>query len=94
MERIWMLTIDGTSSGEYENSAYSMLFKTKEEAEDYVDSDFITQVVNAGIAEDGGEDAIAKAIEEHCTWHDEWSASFKYGDARTDYKIESIGVPR
>jgi hypothetical protein len=94
MEKIFMLTVDGTSSGEYEHSAYSVLFKTKEEADDFVDSDFITQVVNAGIVPDGGDaDDMAKAIEDNCIWVDEWNASFKFGDARTDYHIEIVKIP-
>lgn len=94
MEKIFMLTIDGTSSGDYENSAFSILFKTKEEAENYVDTDFITQVLNANIVEeDCGADAIAVAIENTCVWHDENNASFKFGGARTDYKIEETSIP-
>lgn len=94
MDYLYMLTIDGTSDGSYENCATSLLFKTKEEAEDYVDSDFIDNVVNAGIVEDNaGPDVISKAIEEHCTWHDEWQAQFRNGDARTDYKIEKTKIP-
>ena len=94
MDRIFMLTIDGTSSGEYENRAFSLLFKTKEEAEYYVDSDFITQVVNAGIVPDGGSaDDISKAIEDNCKWFDEDEAQFRYGNTIRDYKIEKTSIP-
>lgn len=94
MDRIFMLTIDGTSSGEYENAALSLLFKTREEAEEYVDSDFIDQVVNAGIVPDGGSaDDISAAIEKYCTWHDENTAQFRYGDAIRDYEISDVGFP-
>ena len=94
MEKIFMLTVDGTSSGEYEHSAYSLLFKTKEEADNFVDSDFITQVVNAGIvADDADSETISGAVEDQCIWFDEWNASFKFGDARTDYHIEIVKIP-
>lgn len=89
-----MLTIDGTSDGDYENCATSLLFKTKEEAEDYVESDFIDDVVNDGIVgDDPSADELAKAIEEHCQWYGEWQAQFRHGNARTDYKIEEVSIP-
>lgn len=94
MEKIFMLTIDGTSSGEYENGASSILFKTKEEAEEVVNSDFIEQVVNAGIVLDGASmDDISKAVEKYCEWFNENEAQFRYGDAIRDYKIEEVGIP-
>lgn len=94
MEKIFMLTIDGTSTGEYENGAFSLLFKTREEAKDYVDSDFITQILNAGIVSDGGNaDGISKAIEDNCKWFDENEAQFRHGDAIRDYKIQEVGIP-
>lgn len=94
MEKMFMLTIDGTSTGKYENRAFSLLFKTKEEAENYVDSDFITQVVNAGIVPDGGSaDDISKAIEDNCKWFDENKAQFRYGKTVRDYRIEKVEIP-
>ena len=94
MEKVFMLTIDGTSTGEYENRAFSLLFKTKEEAENYVDSDFITQVVNARIVPDGGSaDDISRAIEDNCKWFGENEAQFRYGNRIRDYKIEKTSIP-
>ena len=36
MDEVYMLIMDGTSYGEYENSATALLFKTYEEAEEAV----------------------------------------------------------
>lgn len=94
MKKIFMVTIDGTSDGEYENCACSVLFKTKEEAVNYVNADFIDDIINDGIvAEDADHSTIDGALQEHCTWWSEWSASYKWGKARTDYKIEEVGIP-
>lgn len=94
MEKIFMLTIDGTSSGEYENGATSILFKTKDEVREWVDSDFIEQVVNARIVPDGGStDDISKAIEDNCKWFDENEAQFRYGNTIRDYKIQEVDIP-
>ena len=94
MEKIFMLTVDGTSSGDYENSACSLLFKTRDEAVAYVDKDLIDAAINAGVVDDDAdEEAISKALDETSGWLGDNSAQFRHGDAVIDYKIEEVGIP-
>lgn len=94
MEKVFMLTVDGTSSGKYENLAYSLLFATREEAEKYIESDFVSQAVKEGIvAEDAKRSIVDKVLEDWCIRYDKNHATFKFGDAMVDYRIEEIGVP-
>ena len=91
MEKIWMLTIDGTSDGSYENCANSLLFKTYEDAKEFVERDFIDDVVNDFGLEDKKE--IADKVSETCEWYGPKSAQFRHGDTITDYKIEIVSIP-
>lgn len=88
----YMLTIDRTSNGEYENQATSLLFGSRREAEEYVDSDFI-QVVKSTIDDELTADELSAKIEETCKWDGEEQAQFRYGDTIVDYKIEKVLVP-
>ena len=87
----YMLTIDRTSNGEYENQATSLLFGSRREAEEYVDSDFI-QVVKSTIDDELTADELSAKIEETCKWDGEEQAQFRYGDTIVDYKIEKVLV--
>ena len=94
MDEIWMLTIDGTSNGEYENAATALLFKTYEEAERYVEDSFRDNVVNRSFSgEDYTADQLAAKIEETCKWYDETEAQYRDGESIADYKIEKVKIP-
>ena len=94
MDELWMLTIDGTSSGEYENAAESILFKTYDEAETFVRTDFLSNVTNRYIGSgEVTEDDISAKIEETCHWHGLYEAQYRDGNAITDYKIEKVKIP-
>ena len=49
MDEVYMLIMDGTSYGEYENSATALLFKTYEEAEQWVEDSFRDNVINKSL---------------------------------------------
>lgn len=99
MDKTILLTVDGTSDGRYQNSAYALLFKTVDEAEQYVESDFITNVVNANSDREMTADEISAEIEKCCEWYGDpdtdpyATAQFRCGDAIVDYKIEKVGIP-
>lgn len=99
MDKIVMLTVDGTSDGTYQNSAYSLLFKTIGEAEDFVKGNLAVQVENANSDRELTEDEISAEIKKCCEWYgdpeqdDYVTAQFRCGDAVVDYKIEEIAIP-
>lgn len=91
---VYMVTVDGTSHGDYENCASSCLFSTSEEAVAYVKDDLTECVINTvftGVPYNDTE--LECAVEKYCTWYDGKSAQFRYGDCVTDYKIERVAVP-
>ena len=89
---VYMLTIDGTSNGEYENGATALLFKNHDEAVEYVNLDFIDCVVTTIDAELTDEEISAK-IQETCKWYENDTAQFRYRDTIVDYKIEKVKIP-
>ena len=95
MDEIYMLIMDGTSCGDYENSATALLFKTYEEAERYVEDSFRDNVVNRSFSgEDYTADQLAAKIEKTCKWYGETEAQYRDGDTIVDYKIEKVKIPR
>lgn len=91
---VYMVTIDGTSHGDYENCASSCLFSTAEEAVDFVREDLAECVANTVFAgADYSDVEIECAAGKYCEWFDGKSARFRYGDCIADYKIERTAVP-
>lgn len=91
---VYMVTVDGTSHGNYENCASSCLFSTSEEAVDFIKKDLAECVINTvftGISYTEVE--LECAVEKYCRWFDGKSAQFRYGDCVTDYKVERTAVP-
>ena len=94
MDEVYMLIMDGTSYGEYENSATALLFKTYEEAEQFVEDSFRDNVINKSfVGEDYTADQLAAKIEETCKWYGETEAQYRDGDTIADYKIEKVKIP-
>ena len=90
---VYMVTIDGTSHGDYENCAYSRLFSTADEAVDFVRKDLEECVANTVFVGAKYSDAeIACAIEKYCRFYGKY-VQFRYRDAVMDYKIERTAVP-
>ena len=90
---VYMVTVDGTSQGDYEGCASSFLFSTSDDAVDYINNDLSDCVVNTVFAGDSYTDVELKcAVEKYCKWY-EGSAQFRYGDCVMDYKIERTAVP-
>lgn len=89
---VYMLTIDGTCDGDYANAATALLFKSHDEAVEYVNRDFIDCVVTAIDTELTDEEISAK-IQETCKWYENDTAQFRYNNAITDYKIEKVKIP-
>jgi len=91
---VWMVTIDGSSQGVYENAASSCLFATEDEATDFVKGQ-LTEIVVDNIL--GGIvlpfEVLGAAIEKHCKWFGKYEAQFRDGDSVTDFKIERTAVP-
>lgn len=92
MKKIFMLTVDGTSSGYYENAAFSILFKTHNKAHDWVDNDLLEQAMNVVEKPENAEE-VSKAVRETCKWFNKNEAQFRYGDAFRDYSIEEVPLP-
>lgn len=91
---VYMVTIDGTSHGYYENCATSCLFSTSDEAVDYVKKDLAECVINTVFTGmPYTEVELESAVDRYCAWFDGKSAQFRYGDCVTDYKIERTCVP-
>ena len=91
---VWMVTIDGSSYGVYENAASACLFATEKEAIDYVNEQLAEIVVDnvlCGIVL--SFEVIGAAIEKHCKWFGKYEAQFRDGDSVTDFKIERTAVP-
>ena len=93
MDPIWMVVIDGTSDGYYENCATACLFKSYDDARAYVERDFIDDVQSVADHELNQEET-EEMIADTCTWHDEFHAQFAVRDVRTDYRIEKVPDPR
>lgn len=88
MEKVFILTVDGTSTGYYEHCAFSLLFKTLDDAKSYVEDDFREQVKYAGLVSDGdGEEEYSKAIKKTCRWLNGRVAKFRKGSEKRDYEI-------
>ena len=91
---VWMVTIDGSSQGVYENAASSCLFSTERDALDFVRgqlSDIVADNILGCMCL--SFDILGAAIEKHCKWFGEHEAQFRDGDSVTDFKIEKVVVP-
>lgn len=91
---VWMVIIDGTSYGEYENAAGACLFATEKEAIEYVSRSLEEDVVNGVACETGYTDEkLKEEVTRTCKWFGSHEAQFRHGTAITDYKIEKVLVP-
>lgn len=75
------------------NGATALLFKSHDEAVEYVNQDFIDCVASTIDTELMDEEISAK-IQETCKWYENDTAQFRYGDTIVDYKIEKVKIPR
>lgn len=81
----FLVTVDSTSQGEYENAAHAVPFATMEEAETYVKSDIADTVVNSGL---DGKDA-----DKFVKRYGDNTYQFRYREAIVDWKIEKWKIP-
>ncbi len=93
-KRVWMVTIDGSSHGDYENNANSILFATFEEAKKFVEEDIQDLVVNGPLmGKNYTDEELEQEIRDHATWYGSYEVQYRDLGSVTDYKIEPVLVP-
>lgn len=84
-DEIFMVIVDSTSDGDYENNAHALLFKTFEEAKKYVEDDILDSASYFA----GEEDEVAKSAK----WYGDNEAQLRKGSYIVDWKIEKVKNP-
>ena len=88
---VWVVTCDGTSSGEYEQAACSTIFTSYDQALKFVKREMEDHVINSVfVGKNYTDKQLAYQVKKLCKWYNDNSIQFRYGDSIADYKIEPM----
>lgn len=92
---IWMVTIEGSSQGDYENNASSCLFDSYADAKRFVNDDIRECILRDKIVNPNAysESEMREAIRENVEWFGGRQAQYRDCGSVTDWKIEKVAVP-
>ena len=93
---IWMVTIDGSSQGDYENNASSCLFDSYADAKRFVEDDIRECILNDKIVNPStySESEMREAIRDNVEWFGGGrQAQYRDCGSVTDWKIEKVAMP-
>ena len=91
---IWIVTVSGTSNGDYQHTAYSELFVSRDSALKYVNDELI------GLIETGPlmgtkftDDDLQQELNDHTEWDGDDAVHYQDGDTEQDYRITAVELP-
>jgi hypothetical protein len=92
---VWMVTIEGSSHGDYENNASSCLFGSLAEARKFVKEDIRECILQDKIVDPNmyKESEMREAIRDNVRWFGRYKAQYRDCGSVTDWKIEKVAVP-
>ena len=92
----WMVTIDGTSHGDYENCANSVLFGSYAKAKAFVEDDIEECILNDRLVNPRKhtKDELAEAIADHVQWYGNCVAQYRNDGTIMDWTIDKIAIPK
>lgn len=91
---VWMVTSDGAEYGEYANNASASLFKTHDEAQDFVQTSLEETVINRHF--DGkrpAQDKLDEKMNAYCVWYGDDTVQYRDDIVVNDYAITKVPVP-
>jgi hypothetical protein len=92
---IWMVTVDGTTNGEYQHNAQAKLFPDRDAALKYVNDELMDLVVQGPLmGTKFTDDDLQQELIDHTEWDGDDDVHYHDCDTEMDYGISAVEVPK
>ena len=90
----WMVTVDSSTDGYYQSSAYSKLFKDKVSADMFVKEEIMDLVVNGPLkGRKYTEEELEMELAAHAGWVDDDTVHYHDFGGVVDFRIKTVALP-